>query len=248
MNAQPVVLVIDHLQENRHVIGSMLSEEGFSVIEATNGEAGIALVIERKPSLIILEVMMPNFNGFQTCKALKAHGETCYIPIVFISILDDVENKVKGLSIGGADYIPKPFEKDEVLARARIQIKMREAFELLIEKQAQKLKELADAQRAILVKPEDDPKANFDVLYLPLKEIGGDYYEVFSYGDCTSYFIGDISGHDIHTGYITAALNSLLKQNAGALRTPLETIDIVNSLLIKSVFKDGQFMTGQYIL
>ncbi len=131
MNNKFLVLVIDHRLDNREKISTMLSEEGFDVLQATSGEEGIRLALEKSPSLIVLEVMMPNFNGFQTCKELKSKSETYSIPIIFISSLDDTDNKVKGLSIGGADYIVKPFEKDEVLARVRLQIKMREAFEIL---------------------------------------------------------------------------------------------------------------------
>ena len=122
---------------------------------------------------------MPGESGFETCGKLTADPATTDIPIIFISGLDDVENKVKGLKLGAVDYIAKPFAKEEVLARVKIHIRQRRATRALLAQQAAKLAQIRDAQRAILVSPDDVPEARFAISYVPVLEAGGDFYDVF---------------------------------------------------------------------
>ncbi len=110
-----------------------------------------------------------------------------------------MKSKIAGLKIGGVDYITKPVHGEEVLARVRVHLRIRETNRALVREHRQRLEQLRDAQQAILVRPEDCPEAGFAVYYKPLEEAGGDFYDVLSAraGDVFAYFVADISGHGV---------------------------------------------------
>jgi phosphoserine phosphatase RsbU/P len=246
MRHNPTVLIVDDSPLNIKILETIFVKEGFEVLKAENGPEGRALARTHSPELILLDIMMPGESGFETCTALKADLATTDIPIIFITALVDVEEKVKGFALGAVDYITKPFDRAEVLARARLHIRLWAAHTALIEKQSARLRQLREAQQAILVRPEDFPSARFAVCYKPFHEVGGDFYDVVENGDhIFGYFVADISGHDLGASFSTSALKALIGQNAGPLYTPEETMKIMNGVM-SSVLPEGQFLTACY--
>ncbi len=241
----PQVLVIDDESINVMVLKGMLHAAGFRVLTALDGPTGRAMARESKPGIILLDIMMPGENGFDTCRLLQLDPETTDIPIIFISALSDVENKVRGLELGAVDYITKPFEKAEVMARIRLHLKLRLAHRAVIEGQAAKLRQITEAQQSILVRPEDVPEARFAIEYVPVLEAGGDFYDVFPVSARSyCYFVADISGHDLGASFVTSSLKALIRQNSGPLYTPTETMKNINSVL-KTILQDGKYITAQ---
>ncbi len=107
MNA-PRILIVDDTATNVDAIQGVLQAEGFQTLVARDGPSGRAISRAEKPDLILLDVLMPGENGFETCSRLKSDPATADIPIIFLSVLDDVKNKVTGLRSGGVDYLSKP--------------------------------------------------------------------------------------------------------------------------------------------
>src|SRR5450755_2261821 len=105
---------------------NVLDAEGFRTITAIDGPSARELSRTDAPDLILLDVMMPGESGFETCSKLKSDPKTADIPVIFLSALDDVKSKVKGLKIGGVDYVSKPVHGEEVLARVRVHLRIRE--------------------------------------------------------------------------------------------------------------------------
>jgi sigma-B regulation protein RsbU (phosphoserine phosphatase) len=242
----PTVLIVDDEIVNLMKLSVVLEKEGFQVLRATNGAEARQKALDALPDLILLDVMMPGEDGFETCTRLKQYGETADIPIIFLTALIETENKIRGFSLGAVDYITKPFEKTEVMARVRIHIRLRHAYHVLIEEQKAKLLQIRDAQQAILVHPSDYPQAGFAVYFRPFHEAGGDFYDVVPMGeDIWGFFVADISGHDLGASFVTAALKSLIKQNATPLYTPLETMKMINAVM-RTIMKDGQHLTMNY--
>ncbi len=242
----PKILIVDDDRLNHLLLTAILERDGHHTISAYDGPEGRRLASDEKPDLIVLDVMMPGENGFETCTLLKQEQETTDIPIIFISALDDVDSKVKGLTLGGVDYISKPFEAAEVLARTRIHLKLRHAYQAVINNQADKLKQIQEAQQSILIHPDDIPEAKFSVSYIPLQEAGGDFYDVFPLTDnIHGYFVGDISGHDLGASFVTPALKALLAQNARPIFTPVETMKMINGVL-NLVIPPGMYLTACY--
>lgn len=242
---EPRVLIIDDESINIMVLKGMLQAAGFSTLTATDGPSGRAMASQEKPDIILLDIMMPGENGFDTCRKLKQDPACTDTPVIFISALTDVDNKVRGLETGAVDYITKPFEKAEVMARIRLHLKLKLAHRAVIEEQALRLRQITEAQQSILVQPEDLPEAKFAINYVPILEAGGDFYDVFPGGARSfCYFIADISGHDLGASFVTSSLKALVRQNSGPLYTPIETLKNINSVL-KTLLKDGKYLTAQ---
>ena len=116
------ILIVDDKPENLQFLFTMLTENGYDVRRVINGKQAINVALFDPPDLILLDIMMPNLNGYEVCKILKEQPETQDIPIIFLSALKDVSEKVKGFNVGGVDYISKPFELLEILARVENQL------------------------------------------------------------------------------------------------------------------------------
>ena len=124
METEPI-LIVDDNPNNLKVLSYALGSARFKVAVAKSGESALKQVHYKPPALILLDVMMPGMDGFETCKKLKEDPTTKEIPVIFMTALDDTDNKVKGLSIGAVDYITKPFKTEEVLARVNVHLKLR---------------------------------------------------------------------------------------------------------------------------
>lgn len=121
---QNLILIVDDSPTNIKVLFELLQESGFRVLVAKSGESAIDKLQAVKPDLILLDVMMPGIDGFEVCRRLKAAKDTQDLPIIFMTALSDAIDKVKGLSLGAVDYITKPFQHEEVLARVDVHLKL----------------------------------------------------------------------------------------------------------------------------
>ncbi|MDY0051819.1 MAG: response regulator, partial [Aliarcobacter sp.] len=124
MNKKYTVLIIDDKKENLKYLNEILKKENYTIKASTDAMFAINSSKINPPHLILLDIKMPELNGFEVCNLLKQEENLKDIPIIFISALDDIESKVKALSVGGVDYITKPFEKEEVKARVKTQLKI----------------------------------------------------------------------------------------------------------------------------
>jgi PAS domain S-box-containing protein len=142
------ILVIDDTPENLHLISNLLSDRGYKVRCVTKGSTGLLGAIAAPPDLILLDINMPQLNGYQLCEQLKTNEITRDIPVIFISALGDVLDKVKAFNVGGVDFITKPFQIEEVLARIQTHLALRR---LQQQQQAQNLRlqqEIDERRRA----------------------------------------------------------------------------------------------------
>ncbi|MBC6431736.1 EAL domain-containing protein [Nostoc sp. HG1] len=121
------ILIVDDMADNLRVLSSILTREGYSVRKALNWQMALTATQTVLPDLILLDIMMPEVDGYEICQTLKASELTADIPVIFISALDDVFDKVKAFKVGGVDYITKPFEFQEVLVRVQNQLALRSA-------------------------------------------------------------------------------------------------------------------------
>ncbi|MBW4521624.1 MAG: response regulator [Scytolyngbya sp. HA4215-MV1] len=118
------ILVVDDMPDNLRLLSSLLSGQGYKVRKVTNGKWAIQAALLSPPELILLDVMMPGMNGYEVCRHLKAHPETRDVPIIFLSVNDEVLDKVQAFRVGGIDYVTKPFEPAEILVRVETQLQL----------------------------------------------------------------------------------------------------------------------------
>ena len=241
------ILAVDDNLLNLKLIEKSLSKEGYRILTETDGTKGKQRAFEEKPDLILLDIQMPGENGFDIISHLKNNPDTSTIPVIFLTGVSEVASKLKGFELGAVDYITKPFHPLEVLARVRLHLKLSIATNSLIEGQARKLRQVAEAQSSMLPRPEDKPGASFGVYYKALEEAGGDFYDILDISDNISgYFLADFSGHDIKTSYMTASLKALLAQNCTPVYSPAESMKMINDVLIQ-ILPKGKFLTACYI-
>lgn len=129
--AVDTLLLIDDELANLKVLESYLEHYGFDMMVARSGETGIEKAKEGQPDLILLDIRMPGLNGFETCKILKADETTQKIPIIFLSALYELEDKIQGFEIGGVDFITKPVQEKELLVRINTHLELKKLREKL---------------------------------------------------------------------------------------------------------------------
>jgi len=123
------ILIVDDIPTNLHLLAKILSKQGYKTRTAPDGQLALRSIELTPPDLILLDIMMPDMDGYTVCKELKASATTKDIPVIFISALNEALDKVKAFEVGGIDYITKPFQEQEVLARVSNQLMQRQLFQ-----------------------------------------------------------------------------------------------------------------------
>ncbi|WP_445176832.1 PAS domain S-box protein [Microcoleus sp.] len=136
-NSQIKVLVVDDQPSNLRFLSKLLTAQGYKVYRAICGQLALNLALAHCPDLILLDIRMPEMNGYEVCRRLKATAETEQIPVIFLSVLDEMNDKLQAFRVGGADYITKPFQVEEVLARIDKQIGLQKLQQQLKEQNYQ---------------------------------------------------------------------------------------------------------------
>jgi signal transduction histidine kinase len=137
------ILIVDDQLDNLRLLTEILTGEGFKVRKVVNGTRALEAAQLAPPDLILLDIMMPDMNGFQLCQRLKAAPQTQEVPLIFLSALDDISDKVNAFALGGVDYITKPFQREEVLARVKTHLKILNLTQTLQQQNAQLTAEIA---------------------------------------------------------------------------------------------------------
>ncbi len=131
---KPVILIVDDIPVNIQLIQGYLTAVGYQTVVAQNGEEAIFRVREALPDLILLDVMMPKINGLETCRILKRNQQTQHIPIIMVTALNELDDKIRGIEAGADDFISKPFNRLELLARVKSLLRLKHYYDQLQEK------------------------------------------------------------------------------------------------------------------
>jgi len=221
------ILIVDDSEDIRVLLRRILANAGYDVSEAAGGEEAFSRAGAIKPDLILLDIVMPGMDGFAVCEELGRKGLLTDVPVIFLSARSDTADKVRGLGAGGSDYITKPFDKAEVLARVENQLKIRRlTCELkrsnakLTEKQAvldEDLRAAAGIQQSLLPRSVPDIKSlAIAWKFMPSHVIGGDIFNVFRLDeDHVGIYMIDVSGHGVPSALITVSVSQVLQPNSG---------------------------------
>lgn len=242
------ILIADDDFVSLRLLEFTLKKSGFEVIAATNGTEALEFAKNVLPDVIILDVMMPEPDGFAVCSLLKADNVTADIPVIFITSLEDKQSRVKGLSIGGVDYITKPFFKEEVLARIRIHLRLQSALRLLLDDQRKHVENLRKANQKFITDLDALPNSRCAVVFDPLEEVGGDIYGAFALQDGTwCYYVGDIAGHGLEMTFFSSILKALIRDIVRNKPEAEPAFMLINERMRKYL-AEGQFITAALVL
>ena len=142
------ILIVDDVPANLKILSDLLEPCGYHILVAPSGEVALKVAAQMQPDLILLDVLMPGLDGFETCRRLKADAATADIPVIFVTAKGEIESLVEGFRVGGLDYIPKPFEEEEVLARVSTHLKNVQLTKALVEKNRELQQEITRRERA----------------------------------------------------------------------------------------------------
>ncbi len=181
------ILIVDDTPANLRLLSQMLAKQGYSVRAVTSGERALASASVAPPDLVLLDIKMPGLNGYEVCEQLKSDPLTRNIPVIFISALDEIQDKVQAFAVGGVDYITKPFQFKEVLARTEIHLSLRRLEKQLREANSKMEQELALAgkvQSSFLPGELPTPAGwQMAAALKPARQTSGDFYDLVSLPD-----------------------------------------------------------------
>jgi len=248
------ILVADDDPDVRALIRHLLKKAGYEVLEAEDGEQVLAMLEKRLPELILLDCQMPRLDGFSTCLELKKNPNYADLPVVFLTVRSDPSDKARGFAVGGEDYITKPIERQEFLARIRSRLELslnrrllrRKAtiYEAVSMESADRLEDVRDGQVSLLTPPSSLPELKLGVRFQPAHEAGGDFYEIARLCDDEfGFLVSDVSGHDLSVPFVTGALKALAATFLNESLTPLEVLSLHNSSLLKFL-SEGRYVTA----
>jgi len=216
------ILVVDDTPANLQVLAGMLKDRGYRVRPVPGGRLALAAARQDPPDLILLDINMPEMNGYEVCEHLKADDALKGIPVIFISALTEPLDKVKAFATGGVDYLTKPFQMEELHARVETHLKLRrlhvelEAANARLAdangRMSRDLRAAAQIQESFL--PRDVPRvpgAEFAWVYRPCDELGGDGLNVVPLGGGkVALYVLDVCGHGVEAALLSVTLSRLL--------------------------------------
>ena len=142
------ILIADDIPANLNLLSDALEPAGYNILAAPSGEVALRIARVMRPDLILLDVIMPGMDGYETCRQLKKDKATSDIPVIFITAKDETQSVVEGFHVGGVDYITKPFQTDEVISRLRTHMTIHHLTQELRQKNEELLEEISKRQRA----------------------------------------------------------------------------------------------------
>ena len=243
------ILIVDDNRMNIAAVRASLKglDSNHKLLEAETATEGIRLAKNELPDLILLDIRLPDKDGFEVARVLKSNKATAHIPIIYISGLDDVDSKLRGFTSGGVDYIIKPFYRQEVLARVKTQLKIHRLQQSLETRNREINESIGYAKRiqeAFLPSQEIMKKLfpSHFVFYKPKDVLSGDLYWVREYHGDVMVACIDCTGHGIPGALISLVGINLLNRAAGveADKSPAEILHEVDKRLIDSLHQNGE--------
>ena len=243
------ILIVDDLPANLQFLNSILAERGYQVRPAINGQIALKIAKKTLPDLILLDIQMPGMTGYEVCEQLKANDKTRQIPVIFISALSEVFDKVKAFSVGGVDYITKPFQAEEVLARVETHLKIHHLQQQLVEQNERfkaenvRMKAELDVSRRLqkMLLPTEKELTQIEGLDIaaflePADEVGGDYYDVLQHEGRVLLGIGDVTGHGLESGVLAIMVQSAVRALLANNETdPVKFLAALNEVVYHNV-------------
>ena len=245
------VLIVDDVKANVDVLVQALSGD-YKLSVALSGQQAIDAVLRNPPDLVLLDIVMPDINGYDICRRLRAAEPTRELPIMFLSSLEDVKDKALGFEVGGNDYLTKPFEVLEVKARVRSLLKAKSYADAVKAAAERDLRIAREIQMGLL--PANVPamidgsRLDVHAVLEPAQQVGGDLYEVLRLGpDRVLIAVGDVSGKGIPAALFMAVTMTLLRSLARQGYAPEEILRKMNDELLAQNPR-SMFVTLQCLL
>ena len=241
------ILVVDDEPQNIRLLQIRLQTDGHTVLAANNGQEALELVHKNAPDLILLDIMMPGMNGFEVCQQIRAEEATQFIPVVMVTALSEQEDRIKAIEAGADDFISKPFDSYEVLARVRSLVRIKRYHDAL-EQANRELKlhnERLDKELQMASEIQDSlmPQGVTDLLgfrivshYTPAVVVGGDFFDLWEVErGRLGVFISDVMGHGVSAAFITVFIKTIVEEMSVQTDDPGHLLKELNTRFNKMI-------------
>ncbi len=246
------ILVIDDSKLSRAIVKKTLSDLGMSITEASDGMEGLELLATHTFDLILVDIIMPNLDGFGFLERFPHHAGDDFVPVILMTGSDDLNSKIKGLSIGADDFLLKPLNEKELVARVMSLLRLKNTHDELYEKNLIIKKELEYAKKLQqYIIPENFEFVTYPSVkgrYLPIADIGGDLFDCYLIDEHrTGIVIADVTGHGIPAALVMTMSKMLFSIYAPDYDTTSQLMSKVNEEM-RGLLLDMQYITAFYIM
>jgi sigma-B regulation protein RsbU (phosphoserine phosphatase) len=240
------ILVVDDTPANLQLVAEILKGKGYQLSVATSGRQALDALDRVRPDLVLLDVMMPEMDGFETCRLLKASPAGRDVPVIFLTSKTDTADVVAGFDLGAVDYVAKPFNPPELLARLHTHLTIDRLRRDLAEAHRREL-EMAYRVQSRLIPPTLPVVAGWDFAasWQPAREVSGDYYDFIRNPGRLGLVVADVSGKGMPAALFMASTRSVLRAKATSGLAPADALTQANALLCEDA-ANAMFVTLFY--
>ena len=241
------ILVVDDEPQNIRLLQIRLQADGYAVLTANSGHEALKRVQADAPDLILLDIMMPGMNGFEVCQRIRAEESTQFTPVVMVTALSDKEDRIKAIEAGADDFISKPFDSHEVLARVRSLVRIKRYHDALeqanrdlkmhndrLDKELQMASEIQDS----LMPQGITDLLGFQIVshYTPAVIVGGDFFDLWEVErGRLGVFISDVMGHGVSAAFITIFIKTIIEEMRAQTDDPGHLLKELNARFNKMI-------------
>ena len=248
MRTPPLILIVDDNPANVEILQMRLEANNYDIVTAADGEEGLAMAKEKQPDLILLDIMMPEIDGLEVCRRLKADPALPFIPIIMITAKADSKDVVAGLDAGGDEYLTKPVDHASLVARVKSMLRIKSLHDTVIEQSAQlntQLKTATKIQSLFWPEiPELDAGRHIWAISVPAGYVGGDLYDIIPLADeSLLVYVADVSDKGVPAALIMAALSTKIRSEARVQTDVGRLLETVNNSLHRLISEEGFFAT-----
>ena len=234
------ILIVDDDLINIRVLEIPLRAKGYTVLKATSGPEALEQIDVSEPDLILLDIQMPQMDGFEVCRRIRENEATEFVPIVMVTALKETEDRIKSIEVGADDFISKPVDYHEVMARVGSLLRIKqyrddlkhanEALEIhnaRLEKELQMAKEI---QQILIPQRRNLAGFRFFAHYVPEIDVGGDFFDLWEIGrGQLGLFISDVMGHGVSAAFVTVFIKTVVEEIRGQINDPGELLAMLNT-------------------
>ncbi len=248
MRSTPLILAVDDNLASLEILKARLEANGYAVITASDGKAGLSMAKERRPDLILLDIMMPKMDGLEVCRRLKNDAAFPFTPIIMVTAKADAKDIIAGLEAGGDEYLTKPVDHGALMARVASMLRIKALHDTVQEQAAQLRAQLKTASKIQSLFWPSMPALGDDshvwALSQPAGYIGGDLYDVIPLADGSVLaYVADVSGKGVPAALIMAALSTQIRAEAHRHETIEDLLAVVNRNFHMLAAEEGFFAT-----